>query len=272
MVLTGEGADEMLGGYWWYKADRRMRVVSRLVGFTRRWRTLPPRTEGVERALRLARAPVGPGPERFRAIAGPLGSENRGLLYSAELARAIAAHPPIQPEPPADLATKHPVDWLQYWDLTTRMHSYIVETLDRHTMAWSLEVRVPFLDHEVAEWCLAMPPELKQARREKRVLRRALANDLPAEILARRKRGLGSPSSKWLRGELPAFAEELLSAESLAAKGWFDPGRVALIRAAHRAGRVKRQEQLLGILQVQTWDEIFLRGRSPDDFDGAAAT
>jgi asparagine synthase (glutamine-hydrolysing) len=116
-----------------------------------------------------------------------------------------------------------------------------------------------------------MPPELKQARREKRVLRRALANDLPAEILARRKRGLGSPSAKWLRGELPPFAEELLSAESLAAKGWFDPARIARIRAAHRSGRVNRQEQLLSVLQIQTWDEIFLRGRSPDDFEGGAA-
>jgi asparagine synthase (glutamine-hydrolysing) len=272
VALAGEGADEMLGGYWWYKADRRMRGVSRLVGFTRRWRMPAPRTEPAERALRLARAPLGPGPERFRAIAGPLGSEIRSRLYSAELARAIADRPPPQPEPPAELATKHPVDWLQYWDLTTRMHDYIVETLDRHTMAWSLEVRVPFLDHEVAEWCLAMPPELKQARREKRVLRRALANDLPAEILSRPKRGLGSPSAKWLRGPLPPFAEELLSAESLASKGWFEPVRVARVRAAHRAGRVNRQEQLLAVLQVQTWDEIFLRGRSPDDFDGGDAT
>ncbi|HET6638064.1 MAG TPA: asparagine synthase (glutamine-hydrolyzing), partial [Gemmatimonadota bacterium] len=272
VALAGEGADEVLGGYWWYKADRRMRGVSRVVGFTRRWGSPQPRTEGVARALRLARAPVGPGPERFRAIAGPLGSENRSRLYSADLARAIAAHPPPQPEAPADLRTKHPVDWLQYWDLTTRMHDYIVETLDRHTMAWSVEIRVPFLDHEVVEWCLAMPPELKQSRHEKRVLRRALANDLPAEILARRKRGLGSPSAKWLRGELPPFAEELLSAESLTAKGWFDAERVARIRAAHRAGRVNRQEQLLSVLQIQTWDEIFLRGRSPDNFDGGAAT
>ena len=86
----------------------------------------------------------------------------------------------------------------------------------------------------------------------------------------RRKRGLGGPSAAWLRGRLPRFGEELLSAESLTAKGWFDLARVARIRAAHGRRRVNRQEQLLAILQVQTWDEIFLRGRSPDDFDGAA--
>jgi asparagine synthase (glutamine-hydrolysing) len=271
VALAGEGADEMLGGYWWYKADRRMRHVSRALAFTRRWRVIPPRTEGAERVLRLARAPTGPGPERFRAAVGPLGSENRRRLYSPELARAIEGNPSSPPDAIPGLSSKHPVDWLQYWDLTTRMHDYIVETLDRHTMAWSLEVRVPFLDHEVAEWCLAMPPEFKQARREKRVLRRALRSDLPAEILARRKRGLGSPSAAWLRGELPRFAEDLLSADSLTAKGWFDPARVARIRTAHRRRRVNRQEQLLAVLQIQAWDEIFLRGRSPDDFEGAAA-
>jgi asparagine synthase (glutamine-hydrolysing) len=271
VALAGEGADEMLCGYWWYKADRRMRLVSRFLGGRRRWMKAPPRTEGQERALRLARAPAGPGPERFQAAAGPLGSEDRRRLYSEDLAHAIDADPAPPPQAPAELANRHPVEWLQYWDVTTRMHDYIVQTLDRHSMAWSVEVRVPFLDHEVAEWCLAMPPALKQSRREKRVLRRALADDLPPEILRRPKRPLGGPSARWLRGALPPFVEELLSPENLRAKGWFDPERVARTREIHRAGRANRSEQLLAVLQVQLWDEIFLRGRSPDDFDAGPA-
>jgi asparagine synthase (glutamine-hydrolysing) len=159
------------------------------------------------------------------------------------------------------------VEWLQYWDITTRMHDHIVQTLDRHSMAWSVEVRVPFLDHEVAEWCLAMPPELKQARPEKQVLRWALADDLPPEILQRPKRGLSGPSGSWLRGAPPPFVEELMSPESLRAKGWFDPNQVTRQRETHRAGAVDRNRQLSAVLQVQVWDEIFLRGRSPDDFD-----
>jgi asparagine synthase (glutamine-hydrolysing) len=147
------------------------------------------------------------------------------------------------------------------------MHDYIVQTLDRHSMAWSVEIRVPFLDHEVVEWCLAMPPRFKQARREKRVLRRALAGELPAEILARRKRGLGGPTASKLRGPLPPFAEELLAPASLRDKGLFDADRVLRTRELHRAGRVNRGEQLQAVLQVQLWDEIFVRGRSPEDFD-----
>jgi asparagine synthase (glutamine-hydrolysing) len=152
------------------------------------------------------------------------------------------------------------------------MHDYIVQTLDRHSMAWSVEIRVPFLDHELAEWCLAMPPRFKQARREKRVLRRALAAELPAEILGRRKRGLGGPTASKMRAELPPFAEELLSPESLRAKGLFDADRVARTRELHRSRRADRSEQLQAVLQLQLWDEIFVRGRSPDDFDvGPAA-
>ena len=267
VALAGEGADEMLCGYWWYKADRRMRAVSRLVGGHGPWRGKAPRTEGRERALRLARAPLGPGSERFRAATGPLGSEARRDLYSPNLARAVDACRPPPPDVPPGLADRHPVEWLQYWDVTTRMHDYIVHSLDHHSMAWSVEVRVPFLDHEVAEWCLAMPPRFKQSRPEKRVLRHALARELPSEIVSRPKRGLGGPSSRWLRGDLPPFAEELLSPESLEAKGWFDARRVVRTRELHRARAADRSEQLLAVLQVQLWDEIFVQGRSRDDFD-----
>ena len=174
VALAGEGADEMLGGYWWYNADRRMRYVPRPWlsraggGWCRRGRRAP-NARSVSLARRRAWSGAvsrGRGTARIR---GPPSS-----LFPA-LAAAIDADPPSPPEAMEGLSSKHPVEWLQYWDLTTRMHDYIVETLDRHTMAWSLEVRVPFLDHEVAEWCLAMPPDLKQARREKRVLRRRAA-------------------------------------------------------------------------------------------------
>jgi hypothetical protein len=70
-----------------------------------------------------------------------------------------------------------------------------------------------------------------------------------------------------MRGELPPFAEELLSPESLKDKGLFDADRVARTRAIHRARRANRSEQLQAVLLVQMWDEIFVRGRSPEDFD-----
>jgi hypothetical protein len=73
-----------------------------------------------------------------------------------------------------------------------------------------------------------------------------------------------------MRGPLPPFAEELLSPESLRAKGLFDADRVTRTRELHRSRRVDRSEQLQAVLQLQLWDEIFVRGRSLDDFDVGA--
>ena len=122
------------------------------VGGRRRRITVPPRTEGLERALRLACAPTGPGPERFQAAVGPLGSEWRRRLYSEELARAIDRAPPAPLPIPADLGSRHPVEWLQHWDIATRMHDYIVQTLDHHSMARRRDPGVPS-STRVAEWC-----------------------------------------------------------------------------------------------------------------------
>ena len=182
-----------------------------------------------ERTRRLARVSSGPGPEPFRALAGPSGSENRRGFYSVDLARALDADPPTQPQVPAELQNRDPVEWLQYWDVTTRMHDHIVQTLDRHSMAWSIEVRVPFLDHEVAEWCLAIPPRLKRARPEKRVPGARWPETLPPEILARPKRGLRGPPAGWLGPRPLRFVADLLSPEGLRAKGWFDPERGAAV-------------------------------------------
>ena len=93
-----------------------------------------------------------------------------------------------------------------------RLPAYINHTLDAASMAYGLEARVPFLDHELVELCARIPPSLKlRGLREKYVLRRALEDALPRDILWRRKRPLMAPVEAWLRGPLPAFAEELLS-------------------------------------------------------------
>jgi asparagine synthase (glutamine-hydrolysing) len=258
VALAGEGADEMLGGYWWYKWDRGMRLFSRLQRVREKWRESEP--VGRERRIvRLARVEEGPGPEPFQILVGQQGAEIRREFYSDALIAALDTSPAAPLPTPPEIAKRDPVEWLQYWDITIRMQNFILDTLDHHSMAWSIEMRVPFLDHEVAEWCLAMPPSLKRGRPEKKVLRRALAEDLPREILERPKRPLrGSP------GDLPPFAAELLSPEKLREKGWFDPESVTHALAQNRG---LDQGELRSVLRVQLWDELFVQGRGPDDFE-----
>jgi asparagine synthase (glutamine-hydrolysing) len=158
----------------------------------------------------------------------------------------------------------HPFEQLQYWEMKTRLPDFIMLKLDRLSMAHGLEVRVPFLDHEVVELCAAMPPAVKMRRLlEKHVLRRAVARVLPPEIAARRKRALETPHRKWLSGPLPAFAEEALSREQLSETGYFDAPTVERVLADHRRGRGAYGDHLLGVLWVQLWDRLLRRGCRP---------
>ncbi len=267
-VLSGEGSDESNYGYWWYGLEPWARWFSHLPA---RWRR-----RGMRRSRRRSDAwpwivqdflaPPGPGLERFGTISGPPGSDDRARLLAPDLARTMAPARERWPRPPAALASLHPVERLQYWDSTTRLPDYILQRVDRLAMAHGVEVRIPFLDHELFEWTVrTIPWWANSYPREKAILRRAMEGILPRPIQQRRKRPLHAPYELWLRGALPAYAEELLSERSLRDKGIFDPAAVRSLLERHRAGTEERGLQLLAVLSYQVWDEIFLRGRTPSE-------
>ena len=94
-------------------------------------------------------------------------------------------------------------------------------------------------------------------------LRKAVADFLPRAIVGRRKRGLRAPTAAWLRAPLPDFAAELLAETALREKGYFDPACVRRLLAEHRSGRHERTAELISVLCLQLWDEMFIRGRRP---------
>jgi asparagine synthase (glutamine-hydrolysing) len=143
----------------------------------------------------------------------------------------------------------------------------VVHNLDRQSMAASLEARVPYLDHHVVELAMRIPPAiLLRGGERKDLLRRALARVLPPEVARRRKRGMTAPRRGWFRGVLPPFAAEALSPERLRSTGYFDAGAVSRLLEAHRADRADAGDLLLGVLGVQLWDAMFVRGgaRAPE--------
>ncbi len=157
-----------------------------------------------------------------------------------------------------------PFSRLQFIETKTRMVDMIVHGLDRTSMAHSVEARVPFLDHELVEFCARIPPSLKmKGLQEKYVLRQSMAKVLPREILQRKKRGLAAPTSSWLRGRLPPFAAVMLSPESIREKGYFNASRVNDLLQQHRRGNADHGRLLMGVLGVQLWDDMFVRQRVP---------
>jgi asparagine synthase (glutamine-hydrolysing) len=267
VVLAGEGSDELFGGYPWYLADRQLaalapvppslrRLLARLPFVAERWPT----------ASWVLQGPATLDRERYRRLISPLDAETCSPLFSAELRRQIAALGDSDEGPalPADFARWSRFERMQHFELTVRLPGVILRLLDRHSMAHSLEARVPFLDHELVELCARIPTGLKlKGRTEKYILRRAVQGLLPPEIAWRRKRGLRAPTESWLVGKLPDFAAEQLTPEALRRTGYFEPTAVATLRTELSQGRRRHAPQLAGVLSVQLWDELLRQGCQP---------
>jgi asparagine synthase (glutamine-hydrolysing) len=261
VVLSGEGSDEVFGGYPWFWTHKlvhpltrlplRLRsLVARIPALRRRW----------PRAARILGAPAEMGLARYQQTIETANHGFDACLFSGELRRALAeqADDGETLRLPEGFERWHSFSQLQYLETRVRLPNFVTRLLDSLSMAHGLEVRVPFLDHELVELCARIPPALKlRGRREKYILRRAIEADLPAEIVWRKKRGLAAPFSQWLR-ELPAFALDLLSTEQIRRRGHFEPRVVARLLAEHRAGDANHAKSLLGVLAIHLWHDLFL--------------
>lgn len=130
---------------------------------------------------------------------------------------------------------------------------------DKMSMAVGVEVRVPFLDHDLVEFAQRIPLALKQRGQEgKWVLKKAMEPYLPRDVIYRAKSGFGAPLRRWMRHELRELVGDLLSVESLKRRGLFDPNAVQRLIAANDAGRVDASYTLLSLLCIEIWCRGFV--------------
>ena len=147
--------------------------------------------------------------------------------------------------------SQHPLDQVQYVDLMTYLPGDILTKVDRASMAHSLEVRVPLLDHVLVEWAATLPPRLRlHARGSKYVLKQALRSHLPEAILRRRKMGFSVPLASWLRGSLLPPVQRALAEPAFADAGLFDPAAVTRLIAQHQRAQ-RPQPHDLGFVHVR---------------------
>jgi asparagine synthase (glutamine-hydrolysing) len=256
VILTGEGADELLGGYHWFRGDAQ---AQRLMGWPRplRWlaAALPlPMSEAARGVLRDG----GRDPAARYALWHRAG-ETDGLL-TPEVRGAGEVAGEWREAFSSALAARDPFRQFQYLEMHTRLADFINFEVDRMSMAHSIEARVPFLDHELWECAAALPSEtLLNGAQPKQLLRAAMRDDLPPEILSRRKWGLAAPYSDWLRRpRLPEWVETALSDAALKRAGYFNAETVRRLRAEHQSGKRNHARVLMGVLSTQVWREAFI--------------
>lgn len=132
-------------------------------------------------------------------------------------------------------------------------------------MAASLESRVPFLDHRFVEYVAAMPARHKLHGWEtKAVLRAAVKDVIPKEILTRGKMGFPVPFGRWLRGAYSPLLDDLVLGERAQARGLFQPAYLQHLVAEHRSGSWDHGERLWQLVNLELWQRIFLDGDAPD--------
>ncbi|MGZ4385282.1 MAG: asparagine synthase (glutamine-hydrolyzing) [Gaiellaceae bacterium] len=257
VCLSGEGADELFGGYYTYVADLLARRVGWAARLARPLVELLPSSNAKQsfdyKAKRFARGAHLPPLERHHAWKEIFSPELR-----AELTGRRSSFDPLdlQRRRFAETEGAELLSRLQDVDLGLYLVDDLLVKTDRASMAHSLEARVPYLDTVVTGLALSLPARLKVSGLRKKVLLRKAAEPLlPSEIVNGRKRGFSIPAAAWLRGELEPFAREVLSAETLRRQGFFDPAVVGRLIDRHVSRREDLSRQLWGLLAFTLWHE-----------------
>jgi asparagine synthase (glutamine-hydrolysing) len=143
---------------------------------------------------------------------------------------------------------------LQYLDLKLYLQESILVKVDRASMACSLEVRAPFLDHELVEFVMGLPSKLKlKGSTSKYVLKNALKNRLPDDIIKRPKKGFGVPIAKWVKGPLKELFQDLLSSERIKREGFLNHEYVNELLQDHLSNKRDNRKQLWTLLLWELW-------------------
>ncbi|HJQ00524.1 MAG TPA: asparagine synthase (glutamine-hydrolyzing) [Jatrophihabitans sp.] len=261
VVLSGEGADELFGGYTIYREPISLRRLTAAPDPVKRLLSalstrLP---EGMRGKDLLRRASIGIE-ERYYGNARIFRAEELAELHLFKAYSPDVSYTDITAEHYA--ATRHLDDStrMQYIDLFTWLRGDILVKADKMTMANSLELRVPFLDTEVFRVAAGIPVEQKLTKQTtKYALRRALADIVPPHVLNRAKLGFPVPTRPWLRNEMYDWAADIISS---AGTGHLIDTRAALaLLAAHRAGPHDYSRKIWTLLVFMIWHGIFVEGR-----------
>lgn len=271
VALSGDGGDEIFAGYqrryglnrWetrlrnWLPAG----VRSGLLGPIGR---VYPKADWLPRPLRakyfLLNLSVSPERAYFADMSF-FRAEEKAALLTPELRKEIGDHDPFRlfERLFRKVEGLDPLTRLLYVDFKSWLANDILTKVDRMSMATSLEVRAPLLDHKVIEFAAQVPSDLKfRGRTSKYFLKRYLEGKVPRSVIHRQKMGFSIPLAEWLRGELRPIAEDLLFSQRAQARGYFVPERVRSLWESHQRKLRDHSSRLWGLMMLELWHRAFL--------------
>jgi asparagine synthase (glutamine-hydrolysing) len=273
VVLSGDGGDELFGGYDTYVAQN----------FDRYYRWLPAQLRQEALPALMARVPPQPAKKGLinktkRFVEGaalePSLQHTRWMTFLSDAEKRALYQPAFK----ADLNGATPAHVIesyfrraaqsdalaqqQYVDIKTYLVENILTKVDRMSMAASIEARVPLLDYRIVEFAVNLPSPMKLRRgRTKVVLRRAMTDRLPAAILNKPKQGFSIPLKHWLCGSLRPLMTDLLSPDRIRDRGYFHPDFITRWVSEHVNGRANHSHRLWALMVLELWHQNMLESQ-----------
>lgn len=269
VALGGDGGDEIFAGYPMYFGHKvagvydsiprvlRSRLIEPVVN------RLPSSTDNISfdyKAKRFVSSAKYDRVARHHSWFGSFSPEQRENILHESIRNSTEGFDVYQTarELLEKCDAENKIEQMQYLDMNFYLAEDILTKVDRASMAVSLEVRAPFLDHTFAEYAASLPAEYKlKGNTTKFILKEAVKEMLPEKIIKRPKKGFGIPIAKWLKGSLNLLMNDLLSHERIAAQGLFNPGYVQGLIADHEQGIHNNYKQLWNLLVFQIWFDKF---------------
>jgi asparagine synthase (glutamine-hydrolysing) len=264
VALGGDGGDELFAGYPTYVAHKLARHYERFLGvfhpvIARLANLLPVSDDNISFDFKVKKFLSGigyPNGIRNSVWLGSFSFEENEKVLSPEfhqrfnrdqLIEEISSYGEEYPD--EDLITK-----LQYLDMRLYLQESILVKVDRASMASSLEVRAPFLDHELVEFVMGLPSERKlKGLTSKYILKKSMRTWLPDEIIQRKKKGFGVPIAKWVKGPLRELFEGLLFSDRIKREGFLNPAYVTTLLHDHLDNKKDNRKKLWTLLMWQLW-------------------
>ena len=279
VALAGDGGDENFAGYRRYYFDRRENMMRAMLPHAIRQplfgtlASLYPKADWAPRVFRgkatfenLARAPI---EGYFRSVSA-FSPELKGQVLHQDPLRELNGYDSLDVlrDYYRRADTEDPLSRIQYVDIKTYLTDDILVKVDRASMAHSLEVRAPILDHKLMELAASIPSSLKlRGMNGKYIFKKALKQILPASVLHRRKMGFGVPLAHWFRNDLKELAHSVIFSRNR--DSLLNESTVKRVWQEHQSGLRDRSTELWTVLMFRLWQQRFMALRSENAESGS---
>lgn len=269
VALTGDGGDELFGGYRRYVADQIATTYQKLPHFLIQ-KLIPEITNQMPRLRRMKRIiqtlPIADPARRYASWLVLFTPEMQAELLQPEIYSTFFGYDSSWPYPRyynglnTNSAADH-LNRLMYIDLKTWLVDDYMEKTDKATMACSLEARLPLLDHRLVELAFQIPSRLKiQGWSTKRIFKRAVSRLIPSVVLRKLKHGFSVPTDPWFRGDLKSYTFDVLFDDCVRRRGYFNMQMIERMWQEHAHGRQVWDTQLWLLLNFELWYRIYMDG------------